>query len=69
MAVVYLSTREAAAHLNLSPRTLEKLRITGSGPAYRKFGRLVRYTEGDLHEWADRDVRTSTSQSGPEEAQ
>jgi hypothetical protein len=34
----YLRTTEAARFLGLSPRTLEKHRIYGTGPAYRKIG-------------------------------
>ena len=40
---LYFHTREAAALLSLSPRTLEKLRVTGGGPAFHKFGRRVAY--------------------------
>ncbi|HWX28055.1 MAG TPA: DNA-binding protein, partial [Steroidobacteraceae bacterium] len=34
----YLRTAEAARFLSLSPRTLEKHRTFGTGPAYRKIG-------------------------------
>ncbi len=43
-----LTTVEAAKWLGLSPRTLEKWRVTGQGPRYRKFGRSVRYAISDL---------------------
>jgi hypothetical protein len=36
-----LSQREAATMLGLSPRTLERYRCTGFGPAFRKLGRRV----------------------------
>ena len=49
----YLTNDEAAAHLRLSPRTLEKLRVLGGGPRFRKFGRRVRYALADLDAWAD----------------
>lgn len=49
----YLTNDEAAAHLRLSPRTLEKLRVLGGGPRFRKFGRRVRYALADLDTWAD----------------
>src|SRR5262249_59988188 len=39
----YLRTAEAARFLGLSPRTLEKHRIYGTGPAYRKIGARVVY--------------------------
>lgn len=52
-AACYLTNDEAAAHLRLSPRTLEKLRVLGGGPKFRKFGRRVRYALADLDGWAD----------------
>lgn len=57
----YLTTIEAAAHLNLSPRTLEKLRTIGGGPRFRKFGRRVMYALADLDAWANARVCESTS--------
>lgn len=64
----YMNTREAAAYLRLKRRTLEKYRVTGGGPPFRRFGRHVRYEIHDLDEWADRRFRASTSDkraSGP----
>lgn len=49
----YLTNSEAAAYLRLSPRTLEKHRVIGGGPRFRKFGRSVRYDIGDLISWAN----------------
>lgn len=49
----YLTNDEAATHLRLSPRTLEKLRVIGGGPRFRKFGRRVMYALSDLDAWAD----------------
>ena len=60
----YLRTAEAARYLGLSPRTLEKHRIYGTGPAYRKIGARVVYALADLNAWADRGIRTSTSDPG-----
>jgi Helix-turn-helix domain len=60
----YLRTAEAARFLGLSPRTLEKHRIYGTGPAYRKIGARVVYSVADLNAWADRGTRTSTSDPG-----
>jgi len=39
----FLTTREAARFLKLKPNTLEKMRVYGGGPQYRKHGRHVRY--------------------------
>ena len=60
----YLRTAEAARFLGLSPRTLEKHRIYGTGPAYRKIGARVVYSVADLNAWAERGTRISTSDPG-----
>ncbi len=52
-AVAYLTNVEAAAFLRLSPRTLEKARVIGNGPQFRRFGRRVLYAINDLEAWAD----------------
>ena len=49
----YLTNNEAAEFLRLSPRTLEKQRVIGGGPRFRKFGRRVMYAISDLEAWAD----------------
>jgi len=43
----YLTNDEAAEYLRLSPRTLEKQRVIGGGPRFRKFGRRVMYAVAD----------------------
>ena len=60
----YFDTRAAAAYLGLSPRTLEKLRWQGGGPAYYLLGG-VRYLRGDLDSWRESRRRQSTSDPGP----
>jgi len=60
-ATHYLTNDEAAAFLKLSPRTLEKQRVIGGGPRFRKFGRRVVYAISDLENWADERVCDSTS--------
>jgi len=60
----YLRTAEAARYLSLSPRTLEKHRTYGTGPAYRKIGGRVVYVVADLNAWADIGTRTSTRDPG-----
>ena len=56
-----LNTRASATFLGVSPRTLEKWRVTGGGPPYRKLGARVVYVEDDLVEWVDARRRCSTS--------
>lgn len=59
----YHDTESAAKELGkLSPRTLEKWRVIGKGPAFRKFGSKVVYSERDLEAWAEGQRRNSTSQ-------
>ncbi|KJC55125.1 transcriptional regulator [Bradyrhizobium sp. LTSPM299] len=60
----FLLTPEAARFLGLSGRTLEKHRTFGTGPTYRKIGGRVIYALDDLRAWADRGVKTSTSDPG-----
>ena len=62
----YLTNDEAAAFLRLSPRTLEKQRVIGGGPRFRKFGRRVMYAVSDLDAWAD--ARTFEATFDPEYA-
>jgi hypothetical protein len=60
----FLRTPEAARFLSLSGRTLEKHRVYGTGPRYRKIGGRVVYALDDLKSWADQGLRTSTSDPG-----
>ena len=57
----YLCNDEAAAYLQLSPRTLEKQRVIGGGPKFRKFGRRVVYAIEDLESWASARACDTTS--------
>ena len=61
----FLRTVEAARFLGLSGRTLEKHRCYGTGPTYRKIGGRVVYALADLQSWADRGVKSSTSDPAP----
>lgn len=60
----FLTTVEAAEFLRLSPRTLEKQRVLGGGPRFRKFGARVLYAAGDLRSWADSRAYGMTSDPG-----
>ena len=63
-AKAFLNQIRAAEFLGLSTRTLERFRLEGRGPAFRKFGRRVMYALEDIMAWADGQRRTSTSDSG-----
>lgn len=60
----FLTTEEAGAFLRLSPRTLEKQRVLGGGPRFRKFGARVVYAATDLRAWADSRAYGMTSDPG-----
>lgn len=60
----FLTTDEAGAFLRLSPRTLEKQRVLGGGPRFRKFGARVVYAATDLRAWADSRAYGMTSDPG-----
>ncbi len=49
----FLRTPDAAVHLGLSARTLEKHRCFGTGPVYRKLGGRIVYAVTDLDAWAE----------------
>ena len=59
----YLRTAEAGRFLGLSGRTLEKHRMYGTGPTYRKIGGRVVYAISDLQAWADQAVQSSTTEA------
>lgn len=59
---VHLTNSEAAEYLRLSPRTLEKLRVVGGGPPFRKFGRRVVYAFSEVEAWANARSFDNTSQ-------
>jgi hypothetical protein len=60
----FLKTPDAATHLGLSARTLEKHRCYGTGPVYRKLGGRIVYAIADLNAWAEIGRRNSTSDPG-----
>ena len=58
-----LSTTEAARYLGdqISPRSLEKWRLTGGGPVYMRLGKRVVYDIADLDAWLASKRRLSTT--------
>ncbi|MCW4014259.1 MAG: helix-turn-helix domain-containing protein [Candidatus Bathyarchaeota archaeon] len=61
----FMDTRQAATYLGgLSPRTLEKYRLTGEGPVFYKITSRCFYKREDLDEWAESRRRVSTSDVG-----
>ena len=62
---IYLTQTESADFLRLSERTLERWRVEGNGPRFRRFGRRVVYAKSDLETWADGRCYESTSATEP----
>ncbi len=60
----YFNTQQAAAYLQISASTLNKLRVFGDGPPFVKMGRTVRYRRADLDAWTAKRLRKSTSDYG-----
>ena len=73
-ATTFLTQNEAAEFLRLSPRTLERHRVAGTGPKFTKLGRRVVYRFSELDTWATERTFTSTAEAdearaaGPEAA-
>jgi len=61
---IFQDTESAAAYLQLSASCLEKWRVLGRGPRFRKHGRQVRYLRADLDAWPESQVRNSTAGAG-----
>jgi hypothetical protein len=61
----FLNTAQAAFYIGLSQRTLEKMRLTGNGPKYRKHGRFVRYHIDELDDWSKGRSRGTDSENDP----
>ena len=59
----FLDQDAAAEYLQLSPKTLQRYRHTGQGPAYRKHGERVVYAISDLDAWSEQRKRTRTQTS------
>ena len=60
----YMTTREVAAYVGLSHRTLESYRSRGGGPPYYVIEGVVRYLLSEVIEWASKRRRNSTSDDG-----
>jgi predicted DNA-binding transcriptional regulator AlpA len=57
-----LTPRETADRLRVSLSWLAKARMQGDGPPFVKFGRSIRYAEGNLVQWTQAHLRLSTNE-------
>jgi hypothetical protein len=64
MATLLLTQREAALHLRLSERTLERWRVQGIGPHFIRLNHSIRYRQQDLDAYVAARVVESTSEKG-----
>ena len=57
------TTKQAARYLSLSPRTLERMRVEGTGPRFHRAGKgkrsRVLYRKSDLDRWLTAHQSTS----------
>jgi excisionase family DNA binding protein len=62
-----LTQREAAELLRVTERTLERLRISGTGPKFMRLGKTkaVRYRQEDVQSWLQSKLIGSTSEEPP----
>ncbi len=58
-----LNEREVAELLGVQTKTLSSWRCRGTGPAFTKIGRLVKYLQADLEDYVKTQRRQSTSAS------
>jgi predicted DNA-binding transcriptional regulator AlpA len=62
-----LRTPDAAKYVGLTASTLEKMRLSGTGPRFVRIGtRAVGYTLDDLDAFIEAGRRNSTSDTGPQ---
>jgi predicted DNA-binding transcriptional regulator AlpA len=61
--VAYLTQDEAAKLLRLSPRSLERFRVSGTGPKFVKASRRVLYRRADIEAWAAARTFASTAEA------
>lgn len=59
-SAVYLTAKQAAHYLNSSTSTLAKRRLNGTGPAFVRIGRAIRYPKADLDAWMDASRRATS---------
>jgi excisionase family DNA binding protein len=59
-----LTPTQAAEYLQVPTETLRRWRTVGSGPAYFRAGRHVRYRQSALDRWAEQGERETSRATG-----
>jgi predicted DNA-binding transcriptional regulator AlpA len=62
MEDVLLTSKIVARRIDMSEPSLARMRCEGTGPAYLKLGRSVKYRWSDVEAWLQSQQRQSTSQ-------
>ena len=62
-----LTVEDMCAYLDRSRHTLQKWRVQGEGPRYRRIGNRIFYAEPDVQAWIEACGRDSTSDSKVDE--
>ena len=57
-----LTQDECAEYLKLSVRTVERLRVSGTGPKFLRIRHSVRYRPEDVQAWLAAQIVSSTSE-------
>lgn len=57
-----MTPEQLAELLNLRPRTIKEMRVTGRGPAFCRTGRDVVYLRADVLDWLAARRRRSTAE-------
>lgn len=60
----YLTERQIAARLGVSPRTLQAWRCSGSGPPFLKLNAAVRYELAAVQAWLAARAFHNTTEAG-----
>jgi len=59
----WVTQKQLAAHLQISERTLERMRSDGTGPRFAKVGRRVLYNLAAVAEWLSDQSFESTAEA------
>ena len=57
-----MNTGDCSEYLGVSSKTLERMRVEGNGPPFKKIGHRVMYGECDIQKWVDGNTFRSTSE-------
>ena len=57
-----MNTENCAEYLGVSKKTLERMRVEGGGPPFKKIGHRVMYSDHDIQRWVEENTFQSTSE-------